>query len=71
LTNLSIFAYLLIFIYVICSLISNNVLFIQPLAFCWNYYYTFKNPTGSSLIYYQTDMQNLWLYSGLHVSYQN
>ena len=24
-----------------------------------------------SWIYYQTDMQNLWLYSGLHVSYQN
>jgi hypothetical protein len=37
LTNLSIFAYLLIFIYVICCLISNNVLFIQPLAFCWNW----------------------------------
>jgi hypothetical protein len=34
LTNLSIFAYLLIFIYVICCLISSNVLFIQPLAFC-------------------------------------
>ena len=29
LTNLSIFAYLLIFIYVICCLISRNVLFIQ------------------------------------------
>ena len=36
LTNLSIFAYLLIFIYVICCLISSNVLFIQPLAFCRN-----------------------------------
>ena len=43
------------------------------------YFYTFKNPTArtdvkkgiSSWIYYQTDMQNLWLYSGLHVSYQN
>ena len=33
LTNLSIFAYLLIFIYIICCLISSNVLFIQPLAF--------------------------------------
>ncbi len=37
LTNLSIFAYLLIFIYVICCLISSNVLFIQPLAFCRNW----------------------------------
>ena len=37
LTNLSIFAYLLIFIYVICGLISSNVLFIQPLAFCRNW----------------------------------
>ena len=37
LTNLSIFAYLLVFIYVICCLISSNVLFIQPLAFCWNW----------------------------------
>jgi hypothetical protein len=36
LTNLSIFVYLLIFIYVICCLISSNVLFIQPLAFCRN-----------------------------------
>ena len=32
-----IFAYLLIFIYVICCLISSNVLFIQPLAFCRNW----------------------------------
>ena len=30
---MSIFAYLLIFIYIICCLISSNVLFIQPLAF--------------------------------------
>ena len=37
LTNLSIFAYLLIFIYVICCLTSSNVLFIQPLAFCRNW----------------------------------
>jgi hypothetical protein len=37
LTNLSIFAYLLIIIYVICCLISSNVLFIQPLAFCGNW----------------------------------
>jgi hypothetical protein len=37
LTNLSIFTYLLIFIYVICCLISSNVLFIQPLAFCRNW----------------------------------
>ena len=37
LTNLSIFAYPLIFIYVICCLISSNVLFIQPLAFCRNW----------------------------------
>ena len=37
LTNLSIFAYLLIFIYVICCLISSNVLFIQLLAFCRNW----------------------------------
>jgi hypothetical protein len=36
-TSLSIFAYLLIFIYVICCLISSNVLFIQPLAFCRNW----------------------------------
>ena len=36
LTNLSIFAYLLIFIYVIC-LIRSNVLFIQPLAFYRNW----------------------------------
>jgi hypothetical protein len=37
LTNLSIFAYLLIFIYVIFCLISSNVLFIQALAFCRNW----------------------------------
>jgi hypothetical protein len=37
LTNLSIFAYILIFIYVICCLISSNVLFIQLLAFCRNW----------------------------------
>ena len=40
----------------------------------WKYYfYIFKNPTGRRAsvreFITRTDMQNLWLYSGLHVSY--